>query len=162
MMYVNEVKKCFQQAQLSFEFRTVRLPKGSIPSNPQLARRQSRLDILLEQAYQDERKLLGDVYGYDPSLRPEDFSQPRGEEDKTEIQIQIERDFYQRWIDLQKKKDAIEKAKKELEHLTADPGDKILDHAAPLLIADAVIALAISSENHRNASILFGFVLEMG
>ena len=43
----------------------------------------ARLDILLEQAYQDERQLLGDVYGYDPSLRPEDFSQPPIEEDKT-------------------------------------------------------------------------------
>lgn len=128
MMFVDEVKKCFQQAHLFCEFKTVRLPKGSIPSNPHLARRQSRLDILLQQAYRDERQLLRDVYGYDPSLRPEDFSQSRDEEDKTVAQIRIERDFHQRWIDLQRKQEAIEKAKNELDHLLVDPEDKILDH----------------------------------
>ncbi|HEY4831076.1 MAG TPA: hypothetical protein VIH61_00730, partial [Waddliaceae bacterium] len=149
MMYIDEIKNCFQQAQLSYEFRTVRLPKGSIPTNPKIAGRQCRLDILLEQAYQDERKLLGDVHGYDPSLRPEDFSQPQAEEGKSETQIQIERDFHQRWIDLQKKKDVIEKTKKELEHLIADPGVKAFDPEAPLLIADALLQDQFFKNGHR-------------
>lgn len=149
MMYVDEVRNSIQHAQLSYEFRTVRLPKGFIPTNPKIAGRQCRLDILVQQAYQDERQLLGDVYGYDPSLRPEDFSQLRPEEKKTAAQIQIEKDFHQRWIDLQMKKETIEKTTKDLEHLIADPGEKILDPAAPLRIADAVIDLHFRSQNQR-------------
>lgn len=149
MRYIDEVEKCFQQAQLPCEFQTVRLPKGSTPTHPKIMGRQCRLDILLEQAYQNERQLLIDVVKYDPSLRPEDFSQLQDEKAKTTTQIQIERDFHQRWIALQKKRDDIEKVKKELDHLITDPGDKILDHAAPLRIADAILGLHFHAQNHR-------------
>jgi len=149
MIYVEEVKSCFQKAQVSCDYEILRLPKGFIPANPKVAQRQSRLDALLHQAYQEERKLLVDIYQYDPSLRPEDFNHPREEDDKTTIQIQIEADFYQRRLDWQQKQDQIEKLGKELNHFNNDPGSKILDSKAPLSIVDEMINLQFRWQQDR-------------
>jgi putative DNA primase/helicase len=140
MMCVSEVKNCFQDARIECDFKTVRLPHGTIPVSPKIAQRESRLDILLTQAYQSERQLFQDIYAYDPSLRPEDFCQPLSEKNKTTAQIEVERAFYQKWMAIQKMKDEIDKLQKELSHMETDSSDKILDHADPLLIADAILS----------------------
>lgn len=144
-----EVQKIIEEAKIDYETRIVPLPKGMISTNSKIAGRQSRLDILEVDSYKESRQLLEDVYRYNAELRPEDFALPQTEEGKTSIQIQIERDFHERWVSLQNKGKEIERLREELSHLNTDPGDKILDHKAPLLIADSLIQQHFLFQEHR-------------
>ncbi len=144
-----EVQKAIDAAGLQCEVQVMPLPKGMIPSNPKIAGRQSRLEILEEQLYEDNMQLLEDVYRYDTSLRPEDFDQPLSEEGKSSARIRIEKDFYERRSALQKSRETINQARKELSHLKADRGEKIFDSGAPLLIADALINEQFLWKGHR-------------
>jgi len=144
-----EVQKILQEAKLHYEAQTVTLPKGIVPADPKMAGRQSHLQILEEEICKEDRQLLQDVCRYDLSLRPEDFAQVPPEESKSPSQLDIERDFNVRYADLQKKREEIEQARKELSHLNADQGNKILSSDAPLLIADALIQSCFLSNGHR-------------
>ncbi len=144
-----EVQKAIQAAGLKCEVQNLSLPKGMIPIDPKIAGRQSRLEILEEGIYKDDTRLLQDVYRYDSSLRPEDFVQPPSEEGKSLERICIEKDFHHRWTSLQKAREAAEQARNELSHLTADPGEKIFDSGAPLLIADALIKEQFLRQGYR-------------
>src|SRR5690606_22125623 len=104
-----------------------------------IANRQSRLETLEIEAHKEDRQLLEDIYCYDSYLRLEDFSEAQKEEGKTDFQIQIEQDFHTRYISLKNKKEEIEQIRQQLSHLNTDPGEKILDHNAPLIIADILI-----------------------
>ena len=134
-----EVQQALQEAGLQYVVQTLSLPKGIIPVDPKLAGRQARLEILEEQLYKDEGQLLQDVYRYDDSRRPIDFSEPPCEEGKSQDKVCIERDFHFRWLALEAARKTVEQARKELSHLGADPGEKVFDSNAPLLIADALI-----------------------
>jgi putative DNA primase/helicase len=134
-----EVQSIIQEAKVGFETRVVALAKGVIAADPKIADRQCRLEILEEEAYKEDRQLLTDIYRYNDSLRPEDFDQPQDEEEKTSTQIQVERDFHLRRVDLKKKREEIEQARKELSHLSIGLDENVLDHDAPLLIADSLI-----------------------
>ncbi len=144
-----DVQAILFDAKLDYENRIISLPKGMIPSDPKISSRQTRLEILEKESYNVSRRLLEDVYRYDSSLRPEDFSKPLTEERKTLTQIQLERDFHYRFVALEEQKDEIEKLRKELVHLTEDPGEKILDHQAPLKIAEELIQAHYLYEKHR-------------
>ncbi len=144
-----EVEKELQEVKALYEVCIVPLPKGLIPSDPKIAGCQTHLIILEEQYHKENMKLLEDVYRYNASLRPEDFSHPLSEEEKSEEQVYQERDFHIRWGALQKTKDAIERARKELDHLNAHPGEKVFDSHAPLLIADALINERFLWNEHR-------------
>lgn len=135
----NEVQKLIEEAKLDYDTRNVSFPKGMISTDPKVAGRQLRLDILEQEAYQEDRKLLEDIYHYNTSLRSEDFTQPQDEEGKTTIQIQIERDLHARCVALEKKKGEITQIRKDLSHLSIDSSEKILNHDAPLLIVDSLI-----------------------
>ena len=78
------VREIVQDAKLEYDNRTVSLPKGMVASDPKIADRQTRLDILEEEAYKAGRQLLEDVYRYNTSLRPEDFAGRPTEEGKTQ------------------------------------------------------------------------------
>lgn len=145
----DEVSKIINNAKIDYELKIVSLPKGMIHADPKIAARQTRLEILEEEIYRETNQLLTDVYEYDESLRPEDFAQPQAEEGKTALRIQIERIFHERWIALQKMKEDIELARKELSHLNQDPGEKILDHGAPLMIAEALIQQQFRFQEQR-------------
>ena len=120
-----------------------------ISSDSKIAGRQSRLEFLDEQAFKGEKQLRVDVYGYNAALHPRDFAQPPDEEGKTIFQIQMERDFHSRCVALEKKEEEINRIRKELSLLSTDPGEKILDHHAPLLIADFLIHQHFSYEGNR-------------
>ena len=146
----DEVQKAIQIAGIQVAIQMISLPKGMIPADPRIAGRQSRLEILEEQIYKDDIQLLKDVYQYDGSLRPEDFTQPPSEEGKSQERIRIEKDFHDRWTALQKARENAEKARNELSHLNADQGEKIFNSDAPLLIADALIKdQFLWEEKHR-------------
>ncbi len=146
----DEVQKAFQAAGVQGEVQMISLPKGMIPTDPRIAGRQSRLEILEEQIDKDEPELLKDVYRYDTSLRPENFAQPPSEEGKSQERIRIERDFHDRWTALRKARESAEQVRNELSHLNADPGQKTFDSGAPLLIADALIKdQFLWEEKHR-------------
>jgi putative DNA primase/helicase len=144
-----EVKQAIQDAQLQYDIQPVSLPQGVIPADPKIADRQVRLEILEERICRDDRLLLQDIYSYDASLRPEDFSEPPSVEGKNAEQLRIERSFYDRWIALQKTRVTIENIKQELSHLRIDKGEKVFDSNAPLLIADALIQEHFLSNEHR-------------
>jgi putative DNA primase/helicase len=144
-----EVQKAIADAKLVCVPQIVSLPRGLIPADPKIAGRQTRLEILEEQFHRDDMQLLQDVYRYDPALRPENFSDPPSEEGKSPERLHIERDFYDRWVALQKTKNSIERAREELSHLSADEGEKIFDSEAPLLIADALIQKLYVFEDQR-------------
>lgn len=144
-----EVQQAIQEAGLQYGVQLLSLPKGTIPTDPKLAGRQSRLEILEEHLYTDDEQLFQDVYRYDTSLRPEDFSQPPCKEGKSSDKVLIERDFHIRWLALQEAKKTVEQAREELAHLNADPGEKIFDSGAPLLIADELIAKLFMWKGHR-------------
>lgn len=144
-----DVQSILLDAKLDYENRIVSLPKGMISSDPKISSRQTRLEILEQEAYNASRQLLEDVYRYDSCLRPEEFSTALTEEGKTLTQIQLERDFHYRFVALEEQKDEIEKLRKELVHLTEDPGEKILDHQAPLKIAEELIQAHYLYEKHR-------------
>lgn len=135
----NEVQKAFEEAKLFCEPQIVSLPKGMIPVDTNIAGRQTRLEILEEQLHGDDMQLLKDVCRYDSSLRPEDFTDPPSDEGKSSEQLRLEMDFHVRWNALQKTRASIEKTREEIAHLKADPGEKIFDAEAPLLISDALI-----------------------
>src|SRR5690242_6197446 len=61
----DEIQKAVHDARLVCSMQIVDLPKGMIPPNPKIAAKQSRLEILEEQAYKEEQQLLQDVYRYD-------------------------------------------------------------------------------------------------
>lgn len=134
-----EVENIIEEAKLNCDISTVPLPKGMIPNNPKILGKESHLDILEKEVYKEGTQLLKDIFRYNASLRPEDFAKPQTEDEKTTIQIQIENDFHQRFITLEKKKDEVERTRIELTHLISDPGEKILSHDAPLLIVDSLI-----------------------
>lgn len=92
---------------------------------------------------------MEDIYRYDSSLRPEDFSTPLTEEGKTLTQIQLERDFHYRCVALEERKVEIEKLRRELSHLNEDKGEKVLDHQAPLKIAEELIQAHYLHKEHR-------------
>ena len=144
-----EVQMIIEEAKLNCDPRIVTLPKGMIPSDSKIAGRQTRLQILEEQVFKDERQLLGDIYLYNSDLRPEDFAQLQIEEGKSNFRIEVEREFHRRWIALQGMKEDIDLARKELTHLNTDPGDKILDHNAPLLVADSLIQQNFLHQGNR-------------
>ncbi len=139
MSKTKEIEQVVSKAKLDYEHRTVSLPKGMVNCDPKIASHNTRLEILEEAVYRNDRQLLEDVYRYDPSLRPQDFSTPPLEQGKTVIQIQSEHDFYTRWVELDRKKHEIKNLRKELSCLAEEPGDKIFDHHAPLRIAEALI-----------------------
>lgn len=143
------VEKAIQEAGLKCAIQALSLPKGMIPSDPKIAGRQSRLEILEEQIFREDTQLLQDVYRYDSTLRPEDFVQPISEEGKSPERIRIERDFHDRWNELQKSRKAADQARKELSHLSADSGEKVFDSGAPLLIADALIKEQFQLNEYR-------------
>jgi putative DNA primase/helicase len=134
-----EVQKMIQVVCLQYEAQPLSLPRGVVPSDPKIASRQSRLEILEEQIYQNDRQLLQDVYQYDSALRPEDFAQPPCEDGKSPEKVHIEREFHKRRLALQKERETAERIRKELSHLSTDLGEKAFDSGAPLLIADALI-----------------------
>lgn len=134
-----EVLKAFQDANLHCQTQSVSLPQGFIPADPKIANRQARLEILEEQLHQDDSKLFEDICLYDITLRPEDFSETPSEYGKDAHRYRIEKDFHARWLAIQGKKRELEQAKQEISHLSADPGEKIFDAAAPLLTAEALI-----------------------
>ena len=134
-----EAQKAIEEAALQCEIQSVLMPAGVIPVDPKIAARQTRLELLEEQLYKDNMLLLKEVYCYDNSLRPEDFAKPLPEEGKNTEQLRIEKDFHDRWIVLQKTREAVEQARNEVSHLNADSTEKIFDSEAPLLIADALI-----------------------
>jgi putative DNA primase/helicase len=134
-----EVEEILREAQIEPSIQTRRLPKTFIPTDPKIAGLETRLDILETEAYDEETQLLRDIYQYDKNLRPENFSEPPLEEGKSSEKFLIEKDFYTRYLFLQKKKDSIELARKELLHLHVDSGEKILDPEAPLGTVDALI-----------------------
>jgi putative DNA primase/helicase len=136
----DEVQQAIQAAELTCSMQKVAFPKGMIPKDPKIAGKQSHLEILEEQIYKQERQLLQDVYQYDSNLRPEDFSEPSHEEGKSPDRIQIEKDFHNRWVDLQKFNEQAERLREEIAHLKTSKDEKIFDPAAPLLIADALIS----------------------
>jgi putative DNA primase/helicase len=144
-----EIQKILQEAGLQHDPQVMTLPKGVIPSDPKIASLQSRFEILEQQLHKSEILLLQDVYRYDPCLRPEDFAQPPPNEGKSSQKLLTEKDFHNRWAALQKKKEDIEQARKELSHLSTDPGEKRFDSDAPLLIAEALIQECFLSQGHR-------------
>jgi len=146
---LDTVRQVIEAAKLHYEEQTVRLPKGMIPQNPRIGNRQTRLEILEEKNHKAYMQLLEDIYRYDSSLRPEDFTQLPSEEGKSEMAVTIERDFHDRWMALQETKGSAEQGRKELAHLQTDLGEKIFDPGAPLLIADALIKEQFLWEEHR-------------
>lgn len=134
-----QVQNIIQETKLGYKSRIISAPKGMISTDPRIAGRQSRLEILEMEAHREDKQLLEDVYRYNPSLRPDDFFELQDEVGKSSVQIQIEKEFHARWIVLKKLKEEIEQAKNELSHLCTDPGEKVLNHDAPLLIADSLI-----------------------
>jgi putative DNA primase/helicase len=144
-----EIQKTFQAAAIQYETQLLHLPEGIIPINPTIARRESRLDIMEEQLYKNETELLQDIYQYNPQLRPEDFTQLPSEESKNQQQLHLERDFHHRYLALQQQKVTIKQAQQDLSHLNTDPGEKIFDSDAPLLIADALINAQFTQGQYR-------------
>jgi putative DNA primase/helicase len=143
------IQNIIEETKIEYDSRTVPLPKGMIASDPKIACRQTRLDILEEEAYKAGRQLLEDVYRYNISLRPEDFAKAASEEGKNITQIQTEVDFHTRWISIEKMKNDAASIRKELSQLNEDPGAKILDHQAPLQIAEALIHKHYLHKQHR-------------
>lgn len=133
------IQNIVQEAKVHYDKLIISLPTGMIDTDPKIAGRRTRLDILEEEAYKCGRQLLQDVYRYNTLLRPEDFAQPSTEEGKTTIQIQIEQDFHLRWNSIEKMKNDADAIRKELAQSSEDSGEKILDHQAPLQIAEALI-----------------------
>lgn len=138
------VQSSIEATQLICNMQIVTLPKGTIPINPLMANTETKLEILEEKHFKEDRQLLKDVCQYDPLLRPNDFSTPPSLEGKTQDQITIEADFHLRWSELQKTKTSIESLRATITDFNADPGVKIFDPEAPLLIADALIAETFS------------------
>lgn len=134
-----EIRHAIHQGNLECNTQVVSLPKGMIPSNPKIASRATQLDILQIKYHKADMALLRDVYQYDPSLRPDDFSDQPSSKEKTPENQRREQDFHERWLELQKMKTDIENAEKELSHLKADSGNKTFDPKAPLPIAEALI-----------------------
>lgn len=145
----NEVQVLLDNAKIGYEAREVSISKNLIQTDLRLANRQSRLDILVETTYQQERQLLEDVYLYDKSMRPEDFAVPLFEEGKSEVKLRFERDFHDRWNMIQKQKNEIEQLENEIERSTNEPGEKILDHEAPLSIAENLVHERFLNEGFR-------------
>lgn len=133
-----EVQHAIDAAKVKCSIQIVSLPKGSIPTDPKIASSEAKIEILEKNYYNVDTQLLQDVYSYDPSLRPYDFSEPSNEEGKSPERIRIEVDFHNRWQDLQKLKADLENARDEFSHLKSD-SEKVFDPKAPLLIADALI-----------------------
>ena len=134
-----EVESALKEANLDYDLKNAVFPKGMIPSDPKIAGLQTRLDILEEQHYLDDRQLLQDVCLYNPNLRPEDFAEAPADVNKPPKELELEKALHERWLALQKTKKTIEQTRKALDHLSADPGDKIFDSEAPLLITDSLI-----------------------
>src|ERR1700733_8274077 len=119
-------KRCnkpINEAHLECNTQVVSLPKGMIPSDPKIASRAAQLDILELKYHKADMALLRDVYQYDPSLRPDDFSEQPFAEGKSPENQRREQDFHEQWLELQKMKTDIENARKELTHLKAVPGE---------------------------------------
>lgn len=144
-----EIQEILKDSRLDYETKTVPFPKGMISGDSKITGLQARLDILLDQVFNEDQQLLTDVYSYNKAMCPQDFAQAPIEGEKSIFQIQIERDFHERWMALQKKKEEIEQVREHLSNLEKDPGEKILDHDAPLLIADALIQQYFLYQNHR-------------
>lgn len=134
-----EIEKALKDAKVEFSVQILPMPKGIFSTDLGIANRWTRLDILENQVYEEDKNLLQVVYQYDNSLRPSDFANFPSDESKSIEQFQIEKDFHERWIELEKKKKDCEKIRKELTHLSSDPGEKIFDPKAPLVIAEALI-----------------------
>ncbi|MEI8301062.1 MAG: phage/plasmid primase, P4 family [Chlamydiota bacterium] len=134
-----EVQKALEAANLQCDIQIKSLPKGIIPTNPKIAGRETRLEILEKEIHQEEMELLKDVCTYDLLLRPEDFAQAPLKEEKPNFKFQQEQAFHDRWNALQKKKEEVAMLRQELNHLHADLGEKTFEANAPLLIAEALI-----------------------
>ena len=135
----NEIKDIIEMAGLDYESQMVSLQKGIISTNPKIYNRETRLDILEKEIYEEDKQLLIDIYRYDDALRPNDFAALPEKEGKTNIQTQIESDFHERCLAIEKKKKEAEHLRKELSHLNVDPGEKILNQEAPFLMVDLLI-----------------------
>ena len=133
------VGNALKEARVQYDECKLLLPKGLIPLDPKIAGLQLRLEILEEEVYHADKKLLEDIYRYDASLRPEDFRSIPPTEGKSEIQIKIERDFYERELIIKEKSEEIAQISQELNHLDTDPGAKIVDANAPLKTAEALL-----------------------
>ena len=128
--------------------------KGDDPLDPKIAGRQAYLEISEEQLYKNYMKLFQDIIRYNPDLRPEDFAEAPSIGSKDSEQLRLERDFHNRWIALCKAREEMEKLRQELSHLSSDPGEKIFDSEAPLVIADALIKEHFLFEESENSPIL--------
>lgn len=134
-----EIKRTIHEAKLEYEVRSVSLPKGMISSDPKIASKQARLEILEEQYHKEDIELFKEIYHYDDSFRPEDFVEPRSDDGKSPWQIRQERDFYERVTALQKKKETINSLRDELDYLSQAPQERVFDSDAPLSIAESLI-----------------------
>jgi putative DNA primase/helicase len=117
LMKQDNVQNIVNEFKLDHEIQVVPMPQSMISMNPKISGLQSRLDILEKEVYEQDIQLLEDVYRYNKSLRPSDFAEPKEEEGKSLTQIQIEKDFYERYLSLKKKKSEVEQIKEKLSHL---------------------------------------------
>jgi putative DNA primase/helicase len=136
-----DVETVLQKTGLDWVRQDLSLPRNLVITDPKIANRKTKLEIMERQLYKDEEQLLIDIHAYDSSLMPYDFSEAPLQEGKTDIQIQIEADFYERRTSLQQLREQIESIRKELNHLSLDVLDKgkVFDPDAPVVIAEALI-----------------------
>lgn len=143
-----QVEKHLHDAKLTFSARSVPFPEGMISSNPKIAGKEARLDILENEVFKEENDLLQIIVKYDRSLRPSDFAEPPSEENKSIAQIQIEKDFHLRVTEIAAKKDEIEKIRKELLQLKEAP-ELIVEGNAPVRSAEMIIKNRFSDSDCR-------------
>lgn len=139
------IEAILQENHITYEVREISTPKSIISKDTKTANLQTCSEILLRKIFDEDRELLKDVYRYNSSYRPEDFKNPPSAEDKDDTQIQIEKDFHRRFIDLEKQK----KKQKSLYLIISDQSEKILSHDAPVDNAKLLIQRCFTTQGIR-------------
>lgn len=142
------VSNLFEERKIKASFKEVIEIFSNKPK--QIKGMESRVYKLEEEVYVEEMQFLAEIYKYDKTFSLSELSSPPSKENKTDLQIYLEDDFYQRYIAINEKKKEIENLRNSLRlhEEEGEQGFEILENLLKNESGDAEIFVNLFDEKY--------------